>query len=152
MNTSKPTVRIGDRYEFSCDDGENTTVGTLAGTRKFNSLCFEMMEGRGHWTQININDKWLSANDVTVLEYAPLSPKKPADQRSANEDSESIRSAETIQSLREENANMLRQIRKLELTIDIYETAFVCTGNGVVLGAAQRQVNASWERKMGGAK
>lgn len=125
MNTSKPTVRIGDRYEFSCDDGENTTVGTLAGTRKFNSLCFEMMEGRGHWTQININDKWLSANDVTVLEYAPLSPKKPADQRSANEDSESIRSAETIQSLREENAKQEERIRLLEILIVALEAVLI---------------------------
>lgn len=70
----------------------------------------------------------------------------------SNEDSESIRSAETIQSLREENANMLRHIRKLELTIDIYETAFVCTGNSGVLGAAQLQVNVAWRRKTEGAK
>lgn len=156
--STKPVVYIDNRYRFRREGAD--TTGKLAGLYvNANNTPRFTVEHQGHWTMIQIDGQWLSFDEVSV-KHATTSDRgelgeSPCDTptvHATNEDSESIRSAETIQSLRAENAKLREHIRWLELSVDIYETSILFTGNRESLGMVYEQICRSWKRKTGGAK
>ncbi len=131
--STKPVVHIGHTYQFHNSDDDVSVVSTLTAVTD----TFHTKEG--FWNYLLAQGEWRSPREV----YCEIL---------GNEDSESIRSAETIQSLREENAKLVERIQKLEIAVDILETAMISTGHEALLQKLQGVVKRFHDRKTGGAK
>lgn len=141
--STKPIAYVNREYMFTCGEGPVPCVnGVLENVDQSTFIVAD----EGYWDRIEIDGERYTVDQVTVEATGswPL--------RHRNEDSESIRSAETIQSLRAENAKLLQRIQDLKTALIIYETAIVFTGSLNSLAMARDQIAYTLKHRTGGAK